>query len=414
MSIFGFGYNEHNDDYKVLYAYYSNKGDENVVLVYSFKYESWKRSDRGSSSGLTTETAKAIALPNYKHEATICISASRRLLFAGFHLKREMEVWVMNVYGIEESWIKLVCISNLPVHHPLTRGLDNTAYMAMCNAKLSIAHVYENGDILMMVGHQLKLHRPNDKRENKQSSFRKFITYDRSVSIPGGDFEFLGSCNGLFCFRAKPHQIIIWNPSSNGNLKTIPDVWQLGYLRIFGFGYDERHDDYKVVYAYNAHNGDEYVVLVYSFKHGTWKRIEREFSSGFVNPIVAVFVSGCLNWCNNNLAGSFHHKSQMEVWMMNEYGVEESWTKRVCISSLPLHHPLPRGFENTAYMAICNARIAIAHVSESGDILMKVGRQLKLHRPNAKRGKNFNITYALGYMVTSYVETLVSPAMIGL
>nr|GMD65712.1 F-box/kelch-repeat protein At3g23880-like [Ipomoea batatas]GME01390.1 F-box/kelch-repeat protein At3g23880-like [Ipomoea batatas] len=137
MSIFGFGYNEHNDDYKVLYAYYSNKGDENVVLVYSFKYESWKRSDRGSSSGfvnpiivvfvmsgnlnwcnnnlddsdwewniisfsLTTETAKAIALPNYKHEATICISASRRLLFAGFHLKREMEVWVMNVYGIEE------------------------------------------------------------------------------------------------------------------------------------------------------------------------------------------------------------------------------------------------------------------------------------------------------------------------
>nr|GMD65726.1 F-box/kelch-repeat protein At3g23880-like [Ipomoea batatas] len=125
--------------------------------------------------------------------------------------------------------------------------------------------------------------------ENKQSSFRKFITYDRSVSIPEGGFEFLGSCNGLFCFRGKPHQIIIWNPSSNGNLKTIPDVRELGYLRIFGFGYDERHDDYKVVYAYNAHNGDEYVVLVYSFKHGTWKRIEREFSSGFVNPIIAVF-----------------------------------------------------------------------------------------------------------------------------
>nr|GME05394.1 F-box/kelch-repeat protein At3g23880-like [Ipomoea batatas] len=292
--------------------------------------------------------------------------------------------------------------------------------------------------------------------ENKQSSFRKFITYDRSVSIPEGGFKFLGSCNGLFCFRGKPHQIIIWNPSSNGNLKTIPDVKELGYLRIFGFGYDERHDDYKVVYAYNAHNGDEYVVLVYSCKHGTWKRIEREFSSGFVNPIIAVFVSGCLNWCNNNLADNdwkwnlisfnlttetakamalpshqhgaaicisesrgflfagFHHRSQMEVWMMNEYAVEESWTKRVCISSLPVHHPLPRGLENTAYMAICNARIAIAHVSESGDILMKVGRQLKLHRPNAKRGKNFNITYAPGYMVTSYVETLVSPAMIGL
>nr|GMD66410.1 F-box/kelch-repeat protein At3g23880-like [Ipomoea batatas] len=129
--------------------------------------------------------------------------------------------------------------------------------------------------------------------ENKQPPFCKFITYDRSVSIPECGFKFLGSCNGLFCFRAKPHQIIIWNPSSNGNLKTIPDVWQLGCLSIFGFGYDERNDDYKVVYAYNADNGDENVVLVSSFKNGTWKRIERELSSGFVNPIIAVFTDYC-------------------------------------------------------------------------------------------------------------------------
>nr|GMD67886.1 F-box/kelch-repeat protein At3g23880-like [Ipomoea batatas] len=78
----------------------------------------------------------------------------------------------------------------------------------------------------------------------------------------------------------------------------------------------------------------------------------------------------------------------------------------ICISEsrgflFAVHHPLPRGLENTAYMAICNARIAIAHVSESGDILMMVGRQLKLHRPNAKRGKNFNITYAIGYMAVN-------------
>nr|GLL42218.1 F-box/kelch-repeat protein At3g23880-like [Ipomoea trifida] len=30
-----------------------------------------------------------------------------------------------------------------------------------------------------------------------------------------------------------------------------------------------------------------------------------------------------------------------------------------------------------------------------------VRHQLKLHRPNAKRGKNFNIPYALGYMVVN-------------
>nr|GMD60466.1 F-box/kelch-repeat protein At3g23880-like [Ipomoea batatas] len=200
MSIFGFGYDEHSDDYKVLYAYYSNKGDENVILVYSFKYESWKRSDRGSNSGLTTETAKAIALPNYKHEATIFISESRRLLFAGFDLKREMEVWVMNVYAIEESWIKLVCISNLPVHHPLTRGLDYTAYMAMCNAKLSIAHVYENGDILMMVRHQLKLYRPNGKR-GKHFNIPYVLGYMDGGFVSSNDFGFCSFSNHLKAYR---------------------------------------------------------------------------------------------------------------------------------------------------------------------------------------------------------------------
>ncbi|XP_019179780.1 PREDICTED: F-box/kelch-repeat protein At3g23880-like [Ipomoea nil] len=289
--------------------------------------------------------------------------------------------------------------------------------------------------------------------ENKQSSFRKFITIDRSVLIPEDGFEFLGSCNGLFCFRAKPYQIMIWNPSLNGNVKTIPDVWQFSYISIFGYGYDMHNDDYKVVYAYYGDNNgdDEYVVLVYSFKLGTWKRCDRGFSSGFVYPRIAVFVSGSLNWCNNNLDdgdwnwniisfnlttetakaialpshehgaaicvaesrgllfAGFHLKRQMEVWVMNEFGVEESWTKLVCISNLPVHHPLPRGSENTAYMALCNAKLTIVHVSENGDILMMVGHQLKLHRPNARRGKNFNIPYDLGYMVTSYVDTLVSP-----
>ncbi|XP_019200063.1 PREDICTED: F-box/kelch-repeat protein At3g23880-like [Ipomoea nil] len=231
--------------------------------------------------------------------------------------------------------------------------------------------------------------------ENKQSSFRKFNTFDRSVLIPEGGFEFLGSCNGLFCFRAKPYQIMIWNPSLNGNIKTIPDIWRSGYISIFGFGYDMHNQDYKVVYAYYAeNNGDENVILVYSFKRGSWKRSDRGFSSGFVYPRIAVFVSAkaialsihehgaaiCIGESRGLVFAGFHHKHQMEVWLMNEFGVQESWTKLVCISNLPIHHPLLRGSENTAYMALCNAKLAIVHVSENGDILMMVGHQLKLHR----------------------------------
>ncbi|XP_019171039.1 PREDICTED: putative F-box protein At3g16210 [Ipomoea nil] len=256
--------------------------------------------------------------------------------------------------------------------------------------------------------------------QNKQSSFRKFITYDRLVLIPEGGFELWGSCNGLLCFRAKPYRLIIWNPSSNGNIKTIPDVWQLGNINIFGFGYDECNDDYKVVYAYCDGNGDETVVLVYTFKHGSWKRSERGFTSGFVHPKIAVFVSGSLNWCNNNL-----HESDWN-WDIISFNLTTETAKpmalpshehaaAICISeSRGLFFAVSRGFENTTNMAICNAKLGIAHFSENGDILMMVGHQLKLHRSNAKGGKNLNIPYGLGYMVTSYVETLVSPAMIGL
>ncbi|XP_019181403.1 PREDICTED: F-box/kelch-repeat protein At3g23880-like [Ipomoea nil] len=222
----------------------------------------------------------------------------------------------------------------------------------------------------------------------KQAIITSQVYYiDRSVLIPKGGFEFLGSCNGLFCFRAKPYQIMIWNPSLNGNIKTIPDVWRSGnIISIFGFGCDMHNQDYKVVYAYYAeNNGDENVILVYKFKRGSWKRSDRGFSSGFVYPRIAGFVSCSLNWCNNNLDDSewnwniisfnlttetakgialpshehgaaicigesrgllfagFHHKHQMEVWVMNEFGVEAI--------ALPLHHPLLRGSENTAYRA---------------------------------------------------------------
>ncbi|XP_019171510.1 PREDICTED: uncharacterized protein LOC109167030 [Ipomoea nil] len=221
--------------------------------------------------------------------------------------------------------------------------------------------------------------------ENKQSSFCKFITFDRSVLIPEGGFEFLGSCNGLFCFRAKPYQIMIWNPSLNGNIKTIPDVWRSGYIiSIFGFGYDMYNEDYMVVYAYYAENNASLATMkqkrkldfqggfFYFFDDGM-NRVLRRRKSCVVVPedlsgaYLTLFSSFNLTTetakaialpshehgaaiCTGLLFAGFHHKHQMEVWIMNEFGIEESWTKLVCISNLPIHHPLPRGSENTGYV----------------------------------------------------------------
>ncbi|XP_074302816.1 F-box/kelch-repeat protein At3g23880-like [Silene latifolia] len=94
----------------------------------------------------------------------------------------------------------------------------------------------------------------------------------------------VGSCNGLVCLRVTSSKYIdtdvlcflICNPSTR-TFKFKPNFrftnltrWEINRLT-YGFGYDGRHDDYKIVTCNYLEDRVQDDVYIYSFKADSWK-----------------------------------------------------------------------------------------------------------------------------------------------
>ncbi|KAK9137228.1 hypothetical protein Sjap_007822 [Stephania japonica] len=203
--------------------------------------------------------------------------------------------------------------------------------------------------------------------------------------------EILGSCNGLlymfgFCFW-------IWNPSTRERIKVPdspdgPEESSREYCSIsHGFGYDPIIDDYKVVEVHSYDYDDEAALSearVYSFALNSW-RVITEFPYACLDR-AGTLANGALHWvahrCNDvseshlvisfdirseefqevqlpqfkdadggvclgvaALAGSpsilRYGKSCLEVWVMKNDGVRETWAMFTSIGQ-PLYNPPTR------------------------------------------------------------------------
>nr|XP_043615661.1 F-box protein CPR1-like [Erigeron canadensis] len=195
--------------------------------------------------------------------------------------------------------------------------------------------------------------------------------------------------------RFRPRFIHIWNPSLSA-LVTLPgpkpNVYPIEYCR---FGYDPKTDDYKVVKLSYDFLTD--LVEVYSMKKHSWKSVKEKFPSNNIESEIVLFNEVCidshdghvhwlrrhvvddldnffleiiafdlgtetfslislpnsisnLDWGyiygSNNLSFGYwagklcvmahvgHDEfDEFEVWVMNEYGVAESWVKHHNFSS---------------------------------------------------------------------------------
>ncbi|XP_026397092.1 putative F-box protein At3g16210 [Papaver somniferum] len=93
----------------------------------------------------------------------------------------------------------------------------------------------------------------------------------------------LVSCNGLLCIYSSntpddvSFVITIWNPSSN-EYKQLPRPSKKACYDIdyYGFGYDYKNDDYKVVRIvdYFLETGAKSDVEVYTLRSDSWKSID--------------------------------------------------------------------------------------------------------------------------------------------
>ena len=201
----------------------------------------------------------------------------------------------------------------------------------------------------------------------------------------------MGSCNGLLCFSAKDG-VYLLNPSI-GKLKTdslLSSSSSAGFSLVeTGFCYQSETNDYKVVkisycnWSLNL-RGTPSQAEIYSMNSGSWKRLHPPFAPDVLlfnihtDLFLAPFVSGALHWMvyvrkgeeparafiltfdvneekfgmmktpfaviRSNLCRVFKGKLALteeegdplllNVWVMKEYGVHQSWTK---LSVVPFH-----------------------------------------------------------------------------
>ncbi|XP_060216335.1 F-box/kelch-repeat protein At3g23880-like [Lycium barbarum] len=202
--------------------------------------------------------------------------------------------------------------------------------------------------------------------------------------------QIMGSVNGLICLAIEKENFFFWNPSLRKfkNFPTAKLKLPAGssYKLMYGFGYDEIHDDCKVVVGWKTFHSYHFEVKIYSLNNDSWRSVD-DFPGGKLYMkwefMPGLFVNGKLHSGNNiiyscrdtcshkiidwdiisidlvdgkwgkvekpcygegdftsklgvlggNLSMFCNYQSHADVWVM-EYGIKESWTK-ICVINRP-------------------------------------------------------------------------------
>ncbi|GFP90678.1 F-box/kelch-repeat protein at3g06240 [Phtheirospermum japonicum] len=128
---------------------------------------------------------------------------------------------------------------------------------------------------------------------------------DYPFSGRDGEISLVGSCNGLVCVSLHTHSLVLWNPTT-GKWKRIPDSdtdvdTEGGYCISFAFGYDELHDDYKVVESMHVMRDGWFktggmVVTAYSLRTNSWKTLSNWPGGGHKFGGSGQFLNGAIHW----------------------------------------------------------------------------------------------------------------------
>ncbi|KAG5588570.1 hypothetical protein H5410_049004 [Solanum commersonii] len=272
-----------------------------------------------------------------------------------------------------------------------------------------------------------------------QCSFRSLlydsVTETSDLNIPMiknhyENFHILGSVNGLIL------GLFLWNPSIR-KYKKLPSPsfeTRRSYASDYSycFIYDEFCDDYKVVvilFDFKHANSIRLEVKIYCLMSNSWRRVDNSCPpTGLYFNVSGKFVNGKLYWATNpvgheyktmndgwniisfdltdekwgkaekptfgegdidsqlEVLGSnlsvfcYNKRRYVSVWVMNEFGVKESWKKMFTIN----YFDKPYMHEQPYFM------------SNKGEVLVGFSRSFKIYNP---KDNSFKI----------YIESLVSP-----
>ncbi|XWS35168.1 hypothetical protein CRYUN_Cryun21dG0102700 [Craigia yunnanensis] len=216
------------------------------------------------------------------------------------------------------------------------------------------------------------------------------------------DLEMEGSCDGLICVIFENGRIFLWNP-------TIREALELAIDSAF---------DPK------ANGSDKTEVQILTLKSNIWRRIEGTQSgteieeAGFLlSGGAGIFLNGALYWlairANDPkkifaivafhmgiaflFCGGGYYISDLEAWLLKEYGVKSSWTRLFSVQRdiIPGH----KYWENALY-----------HTKTGEVVLDYDGRDLVWYDPKENTSKTFTPQNDWDWFQPDiYIESLVSP-----
>lgn len=217
-------------------------------------------------------------------------------------------------------------------------------------------------------------------------SLSRFASFDFPFRSINSFFTVVGSCNGLLCLsddrNFHMNTIVLWNPCIKKSvLLPKPNMIYSSYgsfIQCLGFGFDHFGNDYKVVRITYVDLATQPQIEVYKLSSGVWQDVSDLALEYFVcNRSHQVYVNGAAHWIagcmefydlivlfdmsreifrtmmlpvrlesndplrnhdlavyGDSLALILWNVSGADprfcVWVMKEYGVEESWTKNLC------------------------------------------------------------------------------------
>ncbi|KAE8021692.1 hypothetical protein FH972_007562 [Carpinus fangiana] len=265
-----------------------------------------------------------------------------------------------------------------------------------------------------------------------------------------GDVLVIGACNGIICLAATLgkdgkrisgyEQLVLWNLATRES-KTLPPIHcpsdLPGYFSDFGFGFDSKTNDYKVVRILPFNS--QYVVAVYSLGADSWgvidsspnpsysirsshfpsyvnrvdhwwafdmSKVSRPFLISFdmsnevfqkvlLPPIEASSIED-IAVINDSLALILRSGDELDfsfdIWMLNEPGVERTWTKLLTIGPIP-----PYLWDLTQLREDCS--VVLSDPNEGG---------FALYDPRTQDVRDLRINEAGSRsQLTSYTESIV-------
>ncbi|KAM3304090.1 F-box/kelch-repeat protein [Capsicum chacoense] len=178
---------------------------------------------------------------------------------------------------------------------------------------------------------------------------------DSPMETPTAHTWIVGSVNGLICMYSNIEELVLWNPTIQ-KCKKLPTFGaklrrDCSYYLKYGFGYDELHDDYKVVVIqciYDDGGSYDSVVNIYGLRTDSWRTIHKFHGNLLINSS-GKFVDGKLYWALSADVDTFNMCNIISLDL-----ADESW------KSLPLptsygegSYPLTLGVVGNDLSVLC-------------------------------------------------------------